>query len=202
MIMDEREIKIIDAAIAMFSRYGVKRTTMNDIASEAGIVRQTLYNVYANKNEILRAAIRLYTDRALEAIEIGCADTENLGNKLDIVFKHLVVVPFELIHANSHADEIISDFNASAKEEIAIADQRCRAIVETLLLPYKKQIQSAGLSPRQLAELIQKSCVGFKHKSDNKRHLLELLNSLKILVLTLTDRYSNGENETVLIRQN
>ena len=48
--MEQREVKIVDAAFRVFSRYGVKRTTMNDIAEEAGLVRQTLYTVYKNKD--------------------------------------------------------------------------------------------------------------------------------------------------------
>ena len=46
----------------MFSRYGVKRTSMVDLAQEAGVSRQTLYNVFRNKDDVLRALIRAYTE--------------------------------------------------------------------------------------------------------------------------------------------
>ena len=184
-LMDEREQKIVDAAIVVFSRYGVKRTTMNDIAGEAGIVRQTLYNVYANKDDVLRAAIRLHADRALTAIEAECANASSLGDRLDIVFKHLVVEPFELIRATPHADEIIEGFNEAAKEELAKAEERYRAAVEKLLMPHAKKIEAAGLNCRQLSDFAVKAWSGFKHKVNTKKHLLELLAALKVMMLTV-----------------
>ena len=52
--MDEKQVAIAEAAIRVISRYGVKRTTMQDIADEAGVVRQTLYNYYKKKDDVLR----------------------------------------------------------------------------------------------------------------------------------------------------
>ena len=56
-------------AIGVISRYGVRRTTMSDIATAAGISRQTLYSSYANKEEVLAAAICYSADRTMEALE-------------------------------------------------------------------------------------------------------------------------------------
>ena len=69
--MDEREKPIVEAAIRVIMRYGVKRTTMNDIAGEAGIVRQTLYNVFQNKEDVLRATIRYVTETSINEIRAG-----------------------------------------------------------------------------------------------------------------------------------
>ncbi|MCY4377806.1 MAG: TetR/AcrR family transcriptional regulator [Spirochaetaceae bacterium] len=44
----ERE-KIVDAAIRCFQRYGPQRTSMNDIADEAGISRRTLYRQFDDR---------------------------------------------------------------------------------------------------------------------------------------------------------
>ena len=152
--MDEREQKIVDAAIAVISRYGVRRTTMNDIASEAGVVRQTLYNVYANKDEVLRATIRLHADRSLAAIEEACARTPELEDQLDIVFTHLGVKPYDMVHATPHADEIIEGFNTAAKEELVVAEDRFRSAMETLLAPPAKAIGKAGLDVTEFADFI------------------------------------------------
>ncbi len=89
--MTEKEIHIIEAAFAVFLRYGAKRTSMNDIAQEAGIARQTLYNAFSNKDVVLRATIRLFTERAMVEIEKGLKSCESLGDQLDIVFEQLAV---------------------------------------------------------------------------------------------------------------
>jgi AcrR family transcriptional regulator len=90
----KREEKIIDASVRVFSRYGVKRTTMNDVALEVGIARQTLYTVYSSKDEVLRATIRLFTDRSLANIEAATAAAASLRDKLDVVFAQMVIKPF------------------------------------------------------------------------------------------------------------
>ena len=41
--------KIVDAAIRCFQRYGPQRTSMNDIADEAGISRRTLYRQFDDR---------------------------------------------------------------------------------------------------------------------------------------------------------
>jgi AcrR family transcriptional regulator len=46
---------IVDAARRLFARYGYRRTSMNDIAREAGLAKTTLYLHYKGKDDILRA---------------------------------------------------------------------------------------------------------------------------------------------------
>ena len=66
--MSEKQANIIEAATATFARYGVKRTTMGDIAEQAGISRQTLYSFYPNKDEILSAAIVSMADQMIQKV--------------------------------------------------------------------------------------------------------------------------------------
>jgi len=44
---------IARAAIACFKRYGVHRTSMADVAQEAGLARQTVYRLFATRSELL-----------------------------------------------------------------------------------------------------------------------------------------------------
>jgi hypothetical protein len=81
----------------------------------------------------------------------------------------------------------ISGFNDAAKEELSLANERYRNAIERTLVPYEDKIRAHGLTPYQLSDFIQTSAVGFKHKAKNKKHLLELLTSLKVLVLTVAE---------------
>ena len=45
----DRQGDIVSAAIAVFFRYGLHRVTMEDIAREAGVSRQTVYARFGNK---------------------------------------------------------------------------------------------------------------------------------------------------------
>ena len=186
-IMDERDEKIVDAAMRVFSRYGVKRTTMHDIASEAGIARQTLYNAYSNKDEVLRATIRLFTDRALAGIAAEGAEAAALGDKLDVVFTHMVVRPFELLRASPEADDIVSGFNTAGRDEMAACDERFRVAIEKILTPTERQIAAAGLTPRQLSDFVRTTAKAFKYEARNKKHLVQLLDALKVSVLKVAE---------------
>lgn len=190
--MDDREKTVIEAAIGVFVRYGVKRTTMHDIASEAGIARQTLYNLYANKDEVVRAAIRWHTNQSLAAIEAECATAATLADKLDRVFEHMVVAPFDLLHASPHADDIITGFNDAARAEILAAGERYRLAIERALAPCETRLRSAGLGAHELSDLIQVSGFAFKHEARNRQHLLDLLASLKGLVLSVAGDTRGG----------
>lgn len=48
---------ILDAAQRCVERYGVKRTTMSDIASTAGVAKATLYNHFRTKDDVLAALV-------------------------------------------------------------------------------------------------------------------------------------------------
>ena len=183
--MTEREEKVVGAAIRVIMRYGMKRTTMNDIAEEAGISRQTLYTMFSSKDEVLQATIRLLADRSLEAIASGCAKVEGLGNKLDVAIEHLAVRPYRMLSETPDAGDIIIGFNAAAREEIAVATERYREAIESMLMPYEGQIRGSGLTVHALSDFIQNAVKGFKHEAESEQHLSALLNSLKLLVLNL-----------------
>jgi AcrR family transcriptional regulator len=52
---------ILQAAKQRLSQYGVKKTTMQEIAEDVGIAVGTLYLYFKNKNEILIATAEAYT---------------------------------------------------------------------------------------------------------------------------------------------
>ena len=50
-------LKIIDAAVRCFERYGPQRTSMNDIADEAGISRRTLYRIFGDRSDLIETLL-------------------------------------------------------------------------------------------------------------------------------------------------
>lgn len=64
----ERE-KIVDAAIRCFQRYGPQRTSMNDIADEAGISRRTLYRQFDDRPALVAEIL----DRRLSELHASVA---------------------------------------------------------------------------------------------------------------------------------
>lgn len=56
-VFNETQQRIIDAAIACVKRWGVEKTSLNDIAKEAGVTRPTVYNYFPNRQDILSTAL-------------------------------------------------------------------------------------------------------------------------------------------------
>ncbi len=50
--------KLLDAGVTCIGRYGIKKTNIRLIAEESGIARQTVYNYFRNKNDLLAAAFQ------------------------------------------------------------------------------------------------------------------------------------------------
>lgn len=181
--MNERELKIVEAAFRTFSQYGVLRTGISDIAKAADISRQTLYNTFRNKDEVLRATIRLFTDQAIDEIGRKLEQEIELEARLDIVFEEIAVKPYLQLHASPHAEDLIQGMNAASQEEIEQSDERFCEVIAGILKPYETGLEASGLAIRGLADLVQKSASAIKHRSASESHLRNLLDDLKKLVL-------------------
>jgi AcrR family transcriptional regulator len=59
----ETREKILDVAIEQFSRYGVRNTTMDDIARMMGISKKTLYQEFKDKKELVNATFSAMLER-------------------------------------------------------------------------------------------------------------------------------------------
>jgi len=66
--------RIRDAALVCIGRFGLAKTTVDDIAREAGCSRATLYRYFDGKPAIVRAAVAAERDRVVAAlVELGRA---------------------------------------------------------------------------------------------------------------------------------
>ena len=62
--------QIADAALRLFARYGYKRSSMDDIAKEAGLAKATLYLHFKGKDDVFRAMLDLLGRR----VEARCRE--------------------------------------------------------------------------------------------------------------------------------
>ena len=76
--------KIIETAILMFTKYGIRNVTMDSIAAELMISKRTLYKHFKNKEDLLIKAIE--TKQETEH-EICKTIIDNSDNIIDAIFK-------------------------------------------------------------------------------------------------------------------
>lgn len=95
MPVADRTDEVLDAAYACLTRYGVRRTTMDDIAGEMGVSRSAVYQYVRNKDAAFRLlAERLHIQaldraRTVAACDAPAADRVRgvLQAKLDLVLQ-------------------------------------------------------------------------------------------------------------------
>jgi len=64
---DSRREALLEAAVGVFARYGFRKTSMDEVARAAGVSRQGLYLLFADKEELFRKALTHKLTRQLSA---------------------------------------------------------------------------------------------------------------------------------------
>ena len=71
----ETRVAILAAAETIFARYGFRKTTVDDIAKEAGLSRATVYLYFASKEEIAVSWIDCHVSQF-------CEELSSIGSEL------------------------------------------------------------------------------------------------------------------------
>ncbi|QPC84782.1 TetR/AcrR family transcriptional regulator [Phototrophicus methaneseepsis] len=86
--LQEPEARILQAARALLLHYGFDKTTLSNIADEAGVARSTLYKHWKRKDDIFRAVLaaesRIYIADVARRIQ-----DDPQGGTFTSVFRHL-----------------------------------------------------------------------------------------------------------------
>ena len=179
--MSDTELNIVQAAIRTFVRYGARKTAMADIAQEARVSRQTLYDLFGSKDELIIASIRHVTDQHLNRVNERLGESDALEDQIGIYFAETIVKSFELLQTSRDAEDLISGHNEAGRDEIARSHQRHEKLITRLLSPYKREIEAAGQSLTQLAHFLVTTAMSFKYSAKNRRDLNGRLASLSNL---------------------
>ncbi len=179
--MNERNSKILDAAKALFSRYGPVKTTMNDIAREAGVARQTLYNAYPNKDEVLRAVLRQSVEEMHGQVLADWGRANGLAEKLDIYFEAGPLTWYDLAQSSPEMAELFDGLHKIAKLEM---DQAAALWVQA----FQEMLADEGVPEGQrlgLADYICSTSGNAKYNAKSRETVVTRLALLKSSVLAL-----------------
>jgi AcrR family transcriptional regulator len=104
---EQRVAQILDAAYRCFTKHGVRRTTMDDIAAAAGMSRPAVYQYVRNKDDAFRRlAGRMFAAALAEARAAGSTDG-SLTERLTAVCGVKLGLTLQVWHDSPHAAELI-----------------------------------------------------------------------------------------------
>jgi AcrR family transcriptional regulator len=85
--MEEKKTEILKSVVKLFHKYGIRSVTMDDVASEFGISKKTLYQYFKNKEELVSEVINYFIENPGYHLPDG-----STGNPIERVFllrKHI-----------------------------------------------------------------------------------------------------------------
>ena len=138
--------RLLEAAYDSVARYGLAKTTVEDVVKQSGVSRATVYRVFpGGKDELLRAAVGWemgrFFGRLAEAVA-GAADFASLVES-GLVFAHVAV----------HQHEVLQKVLVTEPERLlpllTTEQEAPLAFITAFLLPYLEREQRAGRVARR-----------------------------------------------------
>lgn len=183
--MTDRDHHIVTSALAVFMRYGIGKTTMNDIAKEAGVSRQTLYNAYAGKDDLLRAVVRVSGHTTLEKVIETWENMNDFREMLDLFFAAVPIKWYEMVEAMPDSIELVEGVHGVAREELEALHDRWVIEIERAMTPYAQALETRGVTLRNFAEHVYFTAVNAKYNARSKEDLLARLDVLRVSTLVM-----------------
>lgn len=185
--MSDIKIDIMTAAMRVFARYGLKKTTMKDIADEAGVARQTVYNAFPGKDALLCDLIRYAGVQIETQTRADWQGVTSLETRLQIFFDHALIQPYRTIHASPEVETLEESLSAAGHQAMAEVDQVKHVLLSDLFADQGAALARHGLSVEQMVEWVRVTCVGHKAMAKDEAQLVRLLDILAKVVMTFCE---------------
>ena len=75
----------MDTARRLFGERGTTDVSMDEIATEAGVARSTVYVYFSNRDDLLRACVQSMYDRMTETIALVVSDDASPAERLRLL---------------------------------------------------------------------------------------------------------------------
>lgn len=159
---DETSVRILDAAYELFSRIGIQRSTMEDVARGAGVSRITVYRRFATKGALVDHLVRREIHRYFDQFRIDIEHAETAAERVVLGF----VSSLRAFRRNPLFGGLVAaDPNAVVPPRVG-PDGRTLATVRAFVAGQLRREQEAGNVPGEVdvdvvAELMVRVCSSF-----------------------------------------
>lgn len=98
--MTDARVRVLDGAYACVSRFGMGKTTVDDVAKASGVSRATIYRLFpGGRDELLRATVGAEMNRFFARLAVAVADAPDLASRLEeaLVFARQSLLEHEVL---------------------------------------------------------------------------------------------------------
>lgn len=104
--MEEKKLKILKKAKELFLIYGVKKTTVDEIAKAAGIGKGTVYLYFSSKGDIVSDLAVQEANSIASQLNKVIAKESGAEEKLRVFIKTFILNCHDYVNSNVHAADI------------------------------------------------------------------------------------------------
>lgn len=132
--------RLVDAAEACFQRFGVMKTTIEDVAKIAQVSRATVYRYFAGRDELILGVLLREADRFLERLGERIAVEPDLAEAI----LEGTVFTIRAIQSDQNLTLLFAPEVAGVTTSIAGASEALFEITAQFLRPYFEAAQAGG----------------------------------------------------------
>lgn len=134
--------RLVDAAAVCLDRFGLAKTTLEDVAAEAQVSRATIYRYFTNRDELVLAVILRELDRSYDhSLDEFVADATSPTAMADAIVAAAAYL-LETIRSNPKLQIFLNRDGAAA---VAGASEAFFSAIAEQLRPYLEPAQAHGL---------------------------------------------------------
>jgi AcrR family transcriptional regulator len=180
--VDDKRQRILEAARKRFRHYGVRKTTMQEIARDADVAVGTLYLYFKDKDDLLVACTEAYVTRHRQQAEAILASDASAADKL--------------------RRYVLDRFRASQATRTGGYRHAAELLREVLRVRPERRIEEGRMMAEYFVRILQLGMeAGDLHTDDPERDARVLLLSLAFLFPSALDEraYTPTEKDALLV---
>lgn len=181
---------IVLAGLQLFTQYGYRKTSVDDIARVAQVAKRTVYLHFENKAAVFLAILEYLAEqvrqRCTTAERAGGTAVDRLTGLLDAYFG----MGFELFSKSEHMPELEQTFSKLARTRIGDLNTEYRNRLAKFLRSLEKSGEIGrppqGLTVEQVVHILIRTAEGAKHDPElqgDRKALERRLRELAILAI-------------------
>jgi len=181
---------IVLAGLQLFTRYGYRKTSIDDIAQAAQVAKRTVYLHFENKAAVFLAILEYLGDQ----VRLRCAAAELEGgtpvDRLTGLLNAYFGMGFDLFSKSEHMPELEETFSKLARTKIGGLNTEYEDRLARFLRSLEKTGEIGGpprgLTVEQIVHILMRAAEGAKHDSrvqGDRKALERRLRELAVLAM-------------------
>ncbi len=173
---------ILNTARKLFSKYGLRKTTVAEIAKDARIGKGTIYHYFKSKEDIFSAVVKHESDLLIEKINEAVSIEKKPQDKIRTFILTKIKYLKELINLNEVRKEALEELHDRANiERKSYFEQEIKLLKDILKEGNKKGIFSVK-SPGRISMVIISALKELEGRWVIDEEIVDVENSLDILL--------------------